>query len=103
MVHLKSKANGALKLPVNYKALDVSQVRLVREAYISEQGGLCQHCGDSLAKISETFFIDDINKKLFPAGFFKHPVHLHHDHDTSMTIGAVHAICNAHSWEYNGV
>ena len=30
-----------------------------------------------------------------------HPIHLHHDHDTDLTIGAVHAYCNAILWEYH--
>ena len=30
-----------------------------------------------------------VNLSLFPPGFMKHPVHLHHSHQTGMTIGAV--------------
>jgi hypothetical protein len=29
-------------------------------------------------------------------------VHLHHSHETGMTIGAVHARCNAVLWQYHG-
>lgn len=43
-----------------------------------------------------------VNMKLFPPNFFKHPVHLHHDHQTGMTIGAVHNHCNAVLWQYYG-
>ncbi|AGI61771.1 hypothetical protein VCO139_0016 [Vibrio phage VCO139] len=40
--------------------------------------------------------------KLFPKNMFQYPIHLHHDHNTGMTIGAVHARCNAVLWEYYG-
>ena len=43
-----------------------------------------------------------ITNSLFPPNFFKWPVHLHHSHDTGMTIGAVHARCNAVLWQYHG-
>jgi len=43
-----------------------------------------------------------IKKSLFPRGFFGYPIHLHHSHDTGMTIGAVHAHCNAVLWQYEG-
>jgi hypothetical protein len=43
-----------------------------------------------------------INVDLFPPNFFKWPVHLHHDHRTGMTIGAVHCRCNAVLWQYHG-
>jgi hypothetical protein len=38
---------------------------------------------------------------LFPKNFLKWPVHLHHSHDTGMTIGAVHSYCNAVLWQYH--
>lgn len=44
-----------------------------------------------------------IDERLFPKGFFDHPVHLHHNHDTGLTIGAIHCYCNAISWQYHGV
>jgi hypothetical protein len=25
---------------------------------------------------------------------------LHHDHETGLTLAAIHALCNAHSWHY---
>lgn len=43
-----------------------------------------------------------INWKLFPKEFLKNPIHLHHSHDTDMTLGAVHAYCNAVLWQYHG-
>jgi hypothetical protein len=38
---------------------------------------------------------------LFPELFLKYPVHLHHSHVTGLTIGAVHAYCNAVLWVYH--
>jgi len=29
-------------------------------------------------------------------------MHLHHNHETDMTEGAVHAYCNAVLWQYEG-
>jgi hypothetical protein len=43
-----------------------------------------------------------INECLFPKNFFSFPIHLHHDHKTGLTIGAVHAKCNAVLWQYHG-
>ena len=43
-----------------------------------------------------------IDEELVPENFFKYPVHLHHSHYTGMTIGAVHANCNAVLWQYHG-
>jgi len=43
-----------------------------------------------------------VHRDLFPVGFFKNPHHLHHNHETGMTIGTVHAYCNAVLWEYHG-
>jgi len=92
-----------MKLPVAYSLLSQYDRRQVRLQYIEEQGGLCCHCKGQLdqeppAKIVEM----PIDWSLFPKGFLKHPVHLHHDHDTDQTIGAVHAYCNAVLWQYYG-
>lgn len=92
-----------MKLPVNYETLDPSFKRLVREEYIHLQNGDCYYCG---RKLDEEPPIDvlcmRIHKHLYPDGFFKNPVHLHHDHDTGLTLGVVHAYCNAVLWEYEG-
>lgn len=92
-----------MELPVNYDNLKQAKRRIVREEYVRVQGGLCQHCnapldGDPEDKIMEM----KVKPRLYPDGFFKNPVHLHHDHVTGMTIGAVHAHCNAVLWEYHG-
>ena len=91
------------KLPVHYSRLSMSERREVREQYIREQQGLCYHCEVPLnEEPSNEVAVLDVSPDLFPEGFFKHPIHLHHDHDTDMTIGAVHAHCNAVLWEYEG-
>lgn len=36
----------------------------------------------------------------FPKGMLDYPVHLHHDHKTGMTIGAIHSYCNIISFVY---
>ncbi len=94
---------GVQDLPVNYDELAAQERRAVREEYIRRQNGLCQHCSSSLAEPPPAKILDlPINERLFPANFFKWPVHLHHDHETGMTIGAVHSRCNAVLWQYHG-
>ena len=60
------------------------------------------HCqkliGDPCNKVASK----SVNKKCFPPAFFDNPVHLHHNHSTGLTIGAVHCYCNAVLWQYYG-
>lgn len=87
-------------LPTNYDKLTQRERRVVREQYVEQQQGYCYFCKGLLTKPST---IDKpVSPELFPSGFFNHPVHLHHCHKTGMTIGAVHAHCNAVLWEYHG-
>jgi hypothetical protein len=91
----------AFTLPTDYTKLTTKQRKIVREQYVLLQKGLCSVCKHKLSDPpKEEHFT--INKKLFPIGFFNNPVHLHHNHDTGMTIGAVHAKCNAIRWQYFG-
>ncbi len=88
------------ELPVNYDNLTQSERRLVRKQYFELQKGLCCYCNKPLnVRPKET---RKIKKRLFPENFLKFPVHLHHDHDTGMTIGAIHSYCNAVVWQYFG-
>jgi hypothetical protein len=90
-------------LPVNYTIIDQNTRRMVRLQYIEEQKGLCWYCKKELEKNPSSKIMSSwINKRLFPVNFFKYPVHLHHDHETGMTIGAVHSKCNAYLWQYLG-
>jgi len=92
-----------VNLPVDYDSLAPKDRRAVREEYVRVQKGLCSHCGaplngDPSPEIMEKW----IDEELVPENFFKYPVHLHHSHYTGMTIGAVHANCNAVLWQYHG-
>ena len=89
-----------IKLPADYNKLSSSRRKLVREKYIIKQGGLCHYCGKPLTEppVKDR----EINHDMFPKGFFNYPIHLHHNHYTGMTIGAVHAYCNAVLWQYEG-
>lgn len=87
---------------VFYNSLTASQRKAKREEYIAHQEGKCWFCGNDLkgpptAKVQ----LRKYNTRLFPKGFFKWPVHLHHSHKTGLTIGAVHSKCNAYMWEVN--
>jgi len=90
-------------LPVEYDNLSRDEKRLVREQYIKEQKGLCYYCKSALTDEPPKSVLDKtIMWRLFPKNFLKYPVHLHHSHDTGLTLGAVHAYCNAVLWQYHG-
>lgn len=94
---------AAYELPVNYERLHWMERRKVRDQYIQQQDDKCQHCGADLAgQPPERILSKRINWRLFPKNFRKYPVHLHHSHETGMTIGAVHNYCNAVLWQYHG-
>lgn len=92
-----------MELPINYKTSHWAVRKQAREQYIIEQEGKCCHCDELLSgppskKVAEAY----IKLSLFPRGMFDHPIHLHHCHNSHMTIGAVHARCNAWLWQYRG-
>jgi len=92
-----------MELPVNYDEISPSERRKVRLEYMKLQDKLCYYCktklfGDPSKEVQDKY----INTKLFPDGFFNYPVHLHHNHDTGMTIGVVHDRCNAVLFQYHG-
>ena len=90
-------------LPVSYGDLTQSDRRSVREQYAREQGGKCRHCGGDLwGPAKGPAGRVQIEHRLFPESFFRHPIHLHHSHKTGLTIGAVHSRCNAYLWQYRG-
>lgn len=92
-----------MKLPVKYDECSQTERKLIREEYTKLQENKCWLCQGPLDEgpdeKTESIWID---KTLFPPLFFKWPVHLHHCHKTGMTIGAVHAKCNAILWQYYG-
>ncbi len=88
---------------VNYNNLTWEERKSVREKYIREQAGLCLYCWYPLITDPPSHIKNKkINMKIFPENFMKHPIHLHHNHNTGMTDGAVHAVCNAVLWQYEG-
>lgn len=92
-----------IQLPAIYKELTGHQRYIVRSMYAVRQGGKCCYCGGDLEESPpEVITCKKIDWGLFPEGFLKYPIHLHHDHGTGLTIGVVHAYCNAVMWVYEG-
>ena len=89
-----------MELPINYDLAHHAERKLVRGEYVRLQRGLCYHCNSPLSE--EPTKDKTVDEGLFPSNFFKWPVHLHHSHETGMTIGAVHNYCNAVLWQYHG-
>lgn len=99
MKHLQ----GIKELPTNYDSLSWQQRRDVRNLYKALQKEICCHCKGNLSeKPKGEAGKANINWNLFPPNFTQYPVHLHHNRKTGMTIGAVHAVCNAYLWQYKG-
>jgi hypothetical protein len=95
-----------MELPVNYDSCGTRKRRAVREEYVRVQEGLCYFCSSPLSEeptpqTKKEYPITPAEiAGRFPVGFLDNPVHLHHDQDTGMTAGAVHAYCNAALWIY---
>lgn len=91
-----------IRLPVVYDDTPPAERRAIREEYVRLQKGLCWYCKGPLSdKSIHEVAKKKINAWRFPPDFLKWPVHLHHDHNTGLTIGAVHAYCNAVSFDYD--
>ena len=94
------------RVPAEYSKLTPAGRIAVRERYVALQAGKCWHCQHDLDNHPAPYVLAyKINWHAFPGrerGFLKHPVHLHHDHTTDLTIGAVHAYCNAVLWQHHG-
>jgi len=91
-----------MKLPINYNKADWQTRKEAREQYIKEQNGMCHYCKSSLFKQPPVEILNKpITRRFFPKNFFDYPIHLHHDHVTGITIGAVHCYCNAVLWQYH--
>lgn len=89
--------------PQKYDELTINKKRLLREDYITHQEGKCYYChSDLTGRPSLRVQRLTVTESLYPPNFFNHPVHLHHDHNTGLTLGAVHCKCNAVLWEYEG-
>lgn len=93
---------SGVELPVNYASLTAANRRLVRELYVQRQERMCYYCKSSLDELPPLSILGTkVNVRLFPIGFFKNKIHLHHSHETGLTLGAVHARCNAILWQYH--
>ena len=92
--------------PQRYRDLNTSQRRKLREQYVEYFRGRCLYCSERLGDKPHKFVCesaDDIEWNNLPGGkegFLSNPVHLHHDQETGLTLGPVHALCNAHSWHF---
>jgi len=92
-----------MELPINYAKAHWTTKRTARQQYAQQQGEKCWYCNKPLiSPPSKKVQKMSVNKSLFPKGFFIRPTHLHHDHNTGMTIGTVHSKCNAVLWQYHG-
>ena len=90
-----------VSLPTLYNELSWQERKAVREEYVREQDDRCWYCKgflceEPIKEVRER----PVNLRLFPPGFFDHLIHLHHDKRTGLTIGAVHALCNAVSFQH---
>jgi len=89
-------------LPIVYSSVSNYIRTQVKEQYVFEQNGICNVCKCSLYDRPDVSITKkNINWKLFPKTFLKTPIHLQRNHTTDMTIGAVHAYCNAVMWQYH--
>jgi len=92
-----------MKPPVNYNHITQKERAIIRREYIKLQSGKCYYCESALdGNPSILSMITVVSRELFSKNFFDHPVHLHHSHDTGMTLGAVHCHCNAVLWQFHG-
>lgn len=92
-----------IRLPANYGKLSPMEKADIRDRYIFLQQEKCWYCKRTLTKgPSERVRKLPLGQVKFPKTFFHHRIHLHHNHTTGLTIGAVHAKCNAVLWIYHG-
>ena len=89
-----------MQKPMKYEYMTWQERRQVRDAYVVSQGSKCHHCKSDIHQRPDQKKRIDLSK--FPPNFLKYPIHLHHSHETGLTIGAVHAYCNAVLWQYHG-
>jgi hypothetical protein len=90
-------------LPARYSLLSPSERREVKAMYVAYQGDTCYYCKGNLKQAPpEKIANIKVKPHYYPKGFFENSIHLHHNHSTDLTLGAVHAHCNAVLWEYHG-
>jgi hypothetical protein len=94
-----------LRLPVIYDDLSWHERKEVREEYARRQGNRCYHCQCDLDGPPPKAITDlPLDVRMFGPvkEWCRHPIHLHHNHRTGLTIGATHAYCNAVLAQYHG-
>tara|TARA_B110000027_G_scaffold24551_1_gene26759 strand:- start:14 stop:280 length:267 start_codon:yes stop_codon:yes gene_type:complete len=85
------------------KYTSVGATAKYRKVLAKKQKGKCWMCGALLRRgPTKAMKRVPVTESLFPPGFFKHGVHLHHNHKTGEAVGVVHAVCNAVLWQYFG-
>ena len=95
-----TKSDKKWELPQHYPSLKPYERAQVRNQYVKEQDGLCHYCAEPLSGSPSTNYTLDMRR--FPRNFLRYPIHLHHCHQTGLTLGAVHALCNGILWEVHG-
>lgn len=92
-----------MNLPINYNTATIYQRKQARLEYIKLQNNICPFCKMPLNQLpSKDVLILSLDASLFPINFLKYPIHLHHDHNTGLTLGAIHAYCNGVLYQYYG-
>lgn len=92
-----------IQIPIMYNIASVRERRSARIEHRRQQNHKCWYCDANLDDLPPDRILDmDLGLHLFPRGFFRNREHLHHDHKTGMSVGAVHSVCNAILWQYHG-
>ena len=92
-----------IEIPVMYANCPPLVRKLVREEYAKRQGNRCYYCGYDLDLDPPQEIISrPVAWRKLPRHFLAHKIHLHHCHKSGLTLGAVHAYCNAVLWQYHG-
>ena len=95
--------NEAITLPGRYSQMSPAERREARAEYAKLQEGRCYYCkGDLSSGPPPEIEAKSIDWRRFPPNFLRYPLHLHHHHKTDLTLGVVHARCNAVLWQYHG-
>lgn len=105
MTFFKRQPLKKLSIPMKYSEIPYWRRYEVRKMYIEQQHGNCYHCHYPLNESAPDFIqeqAEGVDWDLFPENFLESPVHLHHNHDTDMTLGVVHSHCNAVLWFFHG-
>lgn len=110
-----SNVKPLLTLPMPYDELrrNWRKKRFVRDAYRAFQDDACCICGGLLAPYGDAPKKTRENLEILEAVIGKGeainlsklqrwPTHLHHNHETGLTVGAAHGACNIWLWISEG-